>query len=132
MTINCGHEKSNYACRRTIRENKQSYFDINVRSVLASQGMGQSGLTQFCSTMGLTPPVTKKPYTGILKHLSTNSKNVADDFMNDAAACLMHIAKVEQPDQVKMTDHREVAYVPVTVDGTWQRRGCVCPLHSYR
>ena len=121
---NCGHEKSKYTCiRRTIRENKQSYFDINVRSVLASQGMGQSSLTQFCSTMGLTPPVTKKPYAGILKHLSTNSKNVADDFMNDAAARLMHIAKVEQPDQVKMTDHGEVAYVPVTVDGTWQRRG---------
>ena len=43
--------------------------DVNRRSVLASHHMGQSGLSNFCATMNLPPPVTAKAYNEHLKQI---------------------------------------------------------------
>ena len=51
---NCNFEKDCYTSKRTIHNGKQSYFDVNVRSVHAAEGMGFSGLSQFCASMDLT------------------------------------------------------------------------------
>lgn len=36
--------------------------EVNRRSVLASQKLGQAGLADFCARMNFCPPVTKKSY----------------------------------------------------------------------
>ena len=81
---NCKHEKSCYTSKRTVEAERQSYYDVNIRSVHAAQGMGHDGLSQFCSTMDLPAPVTFRAYNNILKHLSNNSITLAG-VMQDAS-----------------------------------------------
>ena len=42
-------------------------YDVNVRSVYASQPIGRLGLSKMCGIMNLPKPITKKPYNKIQK-----------------------------------------------------------------
>ena len=120
----CNNLSSFYTSQRLSQKTANNNFDINVRSVHASQNrMGHSGLNDFCATMDMGAPVTSNAYTKIMKNLSTNSVDLAEKLMNDAAERITQKISEENPEQVKETKYGTLAYIAVTVDGTWQRRG---------
>ena len=101
-------------------------YDVNVRAVHAasSQGLGHSGLTQFCASMDFPKPLHHKPYNNIMKNLSKEAEDLAEKKMIDAASRLIEITKQEEPEDVeRLADGAVIAKVAVTIDGTWQRRG---------
>ena len=62
LTLHCSNcqndvvvRTSNFTKRETNKPKRR--HDINVRSVLASQTVGHSGLKEFCAVMDLPPPV---------------------------------------------------------------------------
>ena len=119
----CNYTVSSNTSKRTFVNQKSSAYDVNVRSVLASQSMGHTALEQFCATMDLPNPIHVAPYTKIQKGLSQSAQEVADDIMKDAGVRLFNHMKTGEPDKIKSTKFGDLAYVPVTVDGTWQKRG---------
>ena len=119
----CNYTVSSNTSKRTFVNQKSSAYDVNVRSVLASQSMGHTALDQFCATMDLPNPIHVAPYTKIQKGLSQSAQEVADDIMKDAGVRLFNHMKTGEPDKIKSTKFGDLAYVPVTVDGTWQKRG---------
>ena len=49
-------------------------YDINVRSVFASQNYGRTGLVKFCAAMGFPNPSNAKAYNKIQKNLSRKTE----------------------------------------------------------
>ena len=94
--------------------------EVNRRSVLASQPMGHAGLSKFCATINLSPPVTQRAYNQHLVEIEKNSTKHAEELMREAADRLREKVHRERPDDI---DSNGVAEVAVTVDGTWQKRG---------
>ena len=94
--------------------------EVNRRSVLASQPMGHAGLSKFCATMNLPPPITQRAYNQHLVEIEKHSTKHAEEVMQEAAGRLREKVCQERPDDV---DFDGVAEVAVTVDGTWQKRG---------
>ena len=125
--IYCKNEKLCWTSKKTVQEGrnsrKASFYDVNIRSVLASQAMGYSQLSQFCATMDLPQPVWPDAYNRMQKKLCTYAQNLLESIMKDAAKHLFDITKKEEPENVVMTEYGELAHILVTVDGTWQRRG---------
>ena len=68
----CKYEKSSNTSKRKKKDGKESFFDINVRTVHAAQCIGHSGLTQICAALDLPPSVTFNSHNAILKHVSNN------------------------------------------------------------
>lgn len=62
--------------------------EVNRRSVLASQKLGQAGLTDFCARMNLPPPVTKKSFNELLIQIEKAAVEHAKVQMQDAARSL--------------------------------------------
>ena len=91
-------------------------FDINIRSVYASQTIGHTGLSEFCSTMGLSQPVNKNSYQEISSEICTHSTNLANQLTKESAKKL-----IQQQYGENITG--KIANVKVSVDGSWQRRG---------
>ena len=74
--------------------------------------------------MGLSPPITKKPYNDHMKHIEKASIENAKSLMRDAAVRLVNITEKEGPGNIEVNeDGEKIAKVAVTVDGTWQGRG---------
>ena len=96
--------------------------EVNRRAALASCQFGHSGLTQFCITMNLSPPVSTDVYQKHLIQVENATKKHAEEVMNRAAERLRNKVVKEDPDQI---DDGEdiIACVSVAVDGTWQKRG---------
>ena len=46
----CKQERSCYTNERTVKKSMESFFDVNIRSVHAGQGIGHSGLSQMCAS----------------------------------------------------------------------------------
>ena len=60
---NCQVSSIFFTSDRVLTSVKKKSFDINVRSVHASQqGMGLAGLKKFCASMDLPPPVSSNVY----------------------------------------------------------------------
>lgn len=57
----CGHE-TDLKTSKKLGGVGGGAHEVNRRSVLASQKLGQAGLTDFCARMNLPPPVTKKSF----------------------------------------------------------------------
>ena len=98
-------------------------YDVNMRSVYASQTMGHTGLKGFCETMGLPQPLTGNHYRKLTQQLELKSLEVAEKLMNDAAKRLI---SMQFPDNINNDDdgsNQNIADVEVSVDSTWQRRG---------
>ena len=95
---------------------------MNRRATLASCQFGHTGLTQFCTTMNLSPPVSADVYQKHLIEIEKAAKKQAEEVMNGAAERLRNKMLKEEPDQIE--DGEDIiACVSVTVDGTWQKRG---------
>ena len=74
--------------------------------------------------MDLPPPVTKESHNNHLKDIEKELKLEAEVKMKEAADRILNILKVEEPERVIVTeDRQEIGEIPVTVDGTWQKRG---------
>ena len=110
----CSAEHSFYSSKKP---SQYEPYDVNKRSVYASQMIGQTGLIDFCTKMGLPKPVLPAPYIKMTKSLCDSSIAVSEKLMNEAAKRLI---EKEFPNEA-ITD--QIANTAVTVDGTWQRRG---------
>ena len=77
--------------------NNRNAYDVNVRSTFASQMMGREGLSKFCSVMDLPPPITKAPYTRMMKAISSTAVIKAEAAMKDSANKLVRIGHNEHP-----------------------------------
>ena len=90
------HGKHVYSFDMSKKIDLNNSYDINVRSVLESQSIGQNELTDFCSKMGLPEPVSKAPYNKITKDLCGTSKELTENLMNAAS---MRLRKMQFPDK---------------------------------
>ena len=97
--------------------------EVNRRSVVASHKLGLAGLTDFCSRMNLSPPVTKKAYNDHLIQIEKAAVENATVQMQNAADRLFKRVERESPESVEEEEGTRVAKVAVSVDGTWQKRG---------
>ena len=124
----CSNEKICCTSKKTVQKGrkakKTSCYDVNIRSVLASQSMGRTQLGQFCATMDLPQPVTAPAYIKMQNKLCNDAKVQSETVMLEAAKRLFEVTKKKEPQNVVIaTKFGDLAYVSVTVDGTWQRRG---------
>lgn len=60
--------------------------EVNRRSVLASQKLGQAGLTDFCARMNLPPPVTNKSFNEHLIQIGKKWKGITVNYIH--SSCL--------------------------------------------
>jgi len=120
----CDFTQNCYTSKKAVQNGHKSSYDVNIRSVLASQAMGRTQLGHFCATMDLPQPVTSNAYISIQKKLLEKADVQAEKIMNDAAHRLFEITRKHNPENISNSEeHGELANVAVTVDGTWQRRG---------
>ena len=124
----CFH-KTNFTTSKVVSDNYHKHrkpYDVNVRSVYASQsiGVGRAGLEKLCAAFDLPAPVSKTPYNVIMKNIVEKSCKLSEDLMNAAANRLIDIAIKEYPEYRHVqNDGTFLTEAAVTVDGTWQRRG---------
>jgi len=71
----------------------------------------------------LPKPVSKKPYSKIVKDLMVNAEELSETIMAEAAKKTFQTIMAKDPDQIIVINGKEVAKIAVTIDGTWQRRG---------
>ena len=117
----CGAETHLPTSRRLGGKGGGSH-EVNRRAALASCQFGHTGLTQFCTTMNLSPPISTDVYQKHLIQIEKATKKQAEEVMNGAAERLRNKMLKEEPDQIE--DGEDIiACVSVTVDGTWQKRG---------
>ena len=120
---NCNNEAAFYTSEKVSEKKNATYKPsrVNVRSVYASQSLGNAGLRRFCANMGLPPPIGPKPYNNILKKFCEESVKLADELMCQSGKRLFDIILKEEPDNIEMANNGQMlANVPVTVDGTWR------------
>jgi len=116
LCLKCSHCKSTHTFESSKRMGHRKPYDINYRSVYASQTMGLTSLVDFCSKMGFPQPVSQKSYQNITDTLTKTSTDITEELMNDAA---LRLRKLKHPDPTSS----DIANIAVSVDGTWQRRG---------
>ena len=88
-------------------------FDINVRTIcgMRAVGGGHSALERFCGYANMRKPMTKNNHDKIPRHITIATQKIAERSMKDAANYLKGGIDVT------------ITNVPVSVDGTWQKRG---------
>ena len=99
--------------RNTVRRTRMR--DINLRSVYAatSVGGGLAVLRSFCTAMDLPSPIYPSNYSTYLKYITRCAEKNCEESMKGAASSLHKLHKV---------DDNIVIGIPVSVDGTWQKR----------
>ena len=114
ISVSCKTCKYNstYHSSPVIINNNAKTFDVNQRSVYAmrSIGLGLSALERFCGVMNLPPPVQNPSYKRLSNRLGDSAKIIADRSTAEAATNV-----------VQVTGSTDIG---VSVDGSWQRRGC--------
>ena len=119
ICTHCG-AKENFATSRKI-SGKGGAVEINRKAILACPSRAQ--LQGFCTKMDLPPPVTKESHDNHLKEIEHEMKLEAAEKMKDAADRILNFLKAEEPERIAVTeDGQEIGEIPVTVDGTWQKR----------
>ena len=110
----CGHSVESYTSKIST---KDKTFDINYRAVYAMRecGQGHSSLDTLCSLLNMPSPMVNKAYTDIIHKISDAVKDVCHDTMVDAIDEL-RIAN-------NVVDKDKCMNIPVSCDGSWQRRG---------
>lgn len=88
---------------------KNNAFDINTRTVYTNEEDDDAGLEHFTSLMNLSKPVTSNNFDKIVDRLVVVTKEIAEETMQEAAT--------------ELKTDANVAYVAVSCDGSWQRRG---------
>ena len=91
-------------------------FEINNRLVYAFRSIGQGfcGLERFHTLVNLPPSLTRNNYNIILKKVCKVTRGVAEQTMKGAATIVHSKA---------LKDETGIGNVPVSCDGSWQRRG---------
>ena len=123
LILKCSKRKIVHSFNSSKQIHSNQAYDVNMRSVYASQTMGHTGLKGFCETIGLPQPLTGNHYRKLMQQLGLKSLEVAEKLMNDAAKRLI---SMQFPDNINNDDdgsNQNIANVEVSVDGTWQRRG---------
>ena len=102
--IRSGHEK-----------NSKWGHEINNRTVYAFRSIGQGfcGPERFPTLVHLPPSLTRNNHNIILKKVCKITQGVAEETMKDAAI-IVHSKAVK--------DENGIGNVPVSCDGSWQRR----------
>ena len=100
------------------QKGRQQMIDINLRSVIAatSGGGGLTTLRRMCTDFNFPEPITEHPYNRYLKHLEDNSVKNCERSLPNAAENLRKL-KLNG-----INDKSVVVNVPVSVDGSWQKR----------
>ena len=88
-------------------------FDINVRTIygMRAVGGGHSALEKFCGYANMPKPMTQNNYDKVSRQIMVATQNIAERSMKDAA------------NDLKGDSDVDITNVPVSVDGTWQKRG---------
>lgn len=81
-----------------------SAYDVNIRSVYASQTLGRAGLVKFCNIMDLPPPVNSSPYNMIQSKLSETASQNATEVMKRAGIRLLNQVLSQNPDSIDFND----------------------------
>ena len=81
-------------------------------------------MENFCALMNLPEPIAKRAYNNSMKTIERGCIGVTESHMSNAANELRRITEEENKDQIEQDkDHRKIAKVAITIDGTWQKRG---------
>ena len=117
----CLHETKFYSSRKVER----GKFAVNARSVASCNSLkgGRQVLAKFCGMMNLPPPIAAPSYSRQLELLSSVAKTGAESQMKDAAKRICDIVLRKNPTAGKEDTDGAIS-VAVSVDGTWQKRGC--------
>ena len=106
---------------------KKSMYDVNMRTVYGSQttGLGRTGLSKLCGVMDLPAPVTRKAFNNISKVITEKALEKVEEEMKSASERLFDLSLIETAECIDIdpVTLAMIANVPVTVDGTWQKRG---------
>ena len=87
--------------------------------------MGLSGLKTICGDLDLPPPVNKTPFNNISKVIYKSTCVATKKLLKDAGNKLFNVILENEPENVDVNDDgTQDANVAVSVDGTWQHRGC--------
>lgn len=122
LKCSCCEAETRLSTSRRLGGKGGGAHEVNRRAALASCQFGHSGLTQFCTTMNLSSPVSTDVYQKHLIQIEKATMKHAEEVMNGAAERLRSKVLKEDPDQIE--DGEDIiACVSVTVDGTWQKRG---------
>ena len=78
--------------------------EVNIRSVYAAQEFGLAGLEQFCTTMNLPLPVSKRSFYSMGKTINKECTKRADTNMKCAANRLMDLTKERCPKNAEVTN----------------------------
>lgn len=117
MTVKCvcTWEHSFWTSKRL--PSKSRGFDVNCRFTYAMRqcGQGYAGIERFTTLMDMPPPFTQNNYDKIVKKIRNSVKLVAKKSMKDAATEVKSLSKGNPSDNIYD--------IPVSCDGTWQRRG---------
>ena len=94
---------------------KCKLIDVNLRSVCAatSTGGGLTTLRNICTALDFPAPVHPSHYSKYLKYISRASFEICNESMKAACTNLKNLYGVREIDVVD---------VPVSIDGTWQKR----------
>ena len=111
LYLYCLHCNETLKTFYTSTTNDNNLVDINLRSVYAatSSGGGLSLLRNFCGKMNLPAPVTCNPYGKYLNVILKSARDNCEQSMSRAAQKLVH-------------NNSSTTDIPVSIDGTWQKR----------
>ena len=109
--------ETSYQLSKLNSKNDRKFYDINIQSIIAFReiGKGLEGISSFCHSMNMSPPLVKKSYNRINDVLHQVYCEVASIYsMLDANE--IHSLLKEGEDVV--VDDEDVS-----LDGTWQKKG---------
>ena len=110
------------ACKSVIKEfdtsprvKTKGLIDINLRSVKAttSTGGGLTSLRNYNANFNFSPPVQKAPYSRYLKYLQSEA------ISNCEKSLLRAGNKVRE---LVLRNDNIIAEIPISIDGSWQKR----------
>ena len=119
LDLKCIACNQNYSLETSYQSSKlnsktgRKFYDANIQSVIDFReiGKGFEGVSSFCYSMNMPPPLTKKSYNRINDVLHQLYCEVASNSMLDSANEIHSLVK-EGQDVVVDED--------ISLDGTWQ------------
>ena len=83
----------------------------------------REGFAKFCGSMDLPPPILSKSYYNNIKEMKVKSAELAENMMKETVNRLIALQVADGVDIKIDSNGVQIACVPVTLDGTWQKRG---------
>ena len=91
-------------------------YDINLRVIYAMRNIGQghASIKKFTTLMNMPSPMTVKNYDLAVSKITKHVVNIAEQTMTEA---------VKEIKSLKETPADSIVDIPISCDGSWQRRG---------